>query len=206
MSRGRLITIEGIDGVGKTTLATALEARLRSSGVGVRLLREPGGVRAAERVREVVMDPELDIGPRAEALLYAAARAQLVEEAIEPLLERGTWVLLDRFVDSSLAYQGAGRELGMDAVRLINNFATGGLRPDRTLLLVLDLELARARSQGRGQPSDRLEGEERDFFARTSQAYLELASAEPERIRLIDAVASPQEVLDSAWAGLSDLV
>src|SRR5437588_99185 len=126
--------------------------------------------RAAERIREVVMDPELDIGPRAEALLYAAARAQLVEEAISPLLEHGTWVLLDRFVDSSLAYQGAGRELGMDAVRLINNFATGGLRPDRTLLLVLDLELARARSQGRGQPSDRLEGEERDFFARTSQA------------------------------------
>src|SRR5438067_6591040 len=141
MSRGRLITIEGIDGAGKTTLATALNSKLRESGVDVRLLREPGGVRAAERIRELVMDPGLQVSGRAEALLYAAARAQLVEEAVSPLLEKGTWVLLDRFVDSSLAYQGAGRELGMEDVALINDFATGGLEPDRTLLLVLDLAL-----------------------------------------------------------------
>src|SRR5436305_6398666 len=138
MPDGRLITIEGIDGAGKTTLAEALQQEVSHRGHDVRLLREPGGVAAAERVRELVKDPGLRIGPRAEALLYAAARAQLVEEAIKPLLERGTWVLLDRFVDSSLAYQGGGRGLGIDQVRAINDFGTGGLRPDRTLLLDLD--------------------------------------------------------------------
>ncbi len=206
MSRGRLITIEGIDGAGKTTLAAGLESRLERGGVDVRLLREPGGVQAAERVRAVVMDPELTVGSRAEALLYAAARAQLVEEAIAPLLEQGTWVLLDRFVDSSLAYQGAGRELGIEAVALINDFATAGLRPDRTLLLVLDLDVARARSEGRGVPSDRLEREEHEFFARTNEAYLQLASAEPERFRVISADGPPAEVVDRAWEALSDLV
>lgn len=205
MTRGRLITIEGIDGVGKTTLAAGLESRLASKEVAVRLLREPGGVRAAERIRGVVMDPELHVTPRAEALLYAAARAQLVEEAVAPLLERGTWVLLDRFVDSSLAYQGAGRELGIEAVRLINEFGTGGLEPDRTLLLVLDLTEASSRSRHRAEPADRLEREERDFFARTHDAYLRLASAEAERIRVIDAGGSAEEVLDEAWAALSDL-
>src|SRR5438445_521021 len=138
MPGGRLITIEGIDGAGKTTLAEALQKALGERGVDVRLLREPGGVAAAERVRELVKDPGLRIGARAEALLYAAARAQLVEEAIDPLLGSGTWVLLDRFIDSSLAYQGGGRELGLDAIRAINAFGTGGLRPDRTLLLKLD--------------------------------------------------------------------
>src|ERR1700760_670066 len=111
-SSGQLITIEGIDGAGKTTLHSGLTATLRERGIAVRALREPGGVAAAERVRELVKDPALHIGARAEALLYAAARAQLVEEAVIPLFDGGTWVLLDRFVDSSLAYQGAGRDLG----------------------------------------------------------------------------------------------
>jgi dTMP kinase len=124
MTGGRLITIEGIDGAGKTTLAVGLESELKGRGIDVRLLREPGGVRAAERVRELVKDPELRIGARAEALLYAAARAQLVEEAVDPLLAGGTWVLLDRFIDSSLAYQGAGRQLGIEAVGAINQFGT----------------------------------------------------------------------------------
>jgi dTMP kinase len=206
MSRGKLITIEGIDGAGKSTLAAALESKLRDDGVDVRLLREPGGVRAAERIREVVMDPELEVTSRAEALLYAAARAQLVEETVLPLLERGTWALLDRFVDSSLAYQGAGRELGMDRVALINEFATGGLRPDRTLLLVLDLGLARERSRERAAPRDRLESEEQGFFARTQDGYLRLAAAEPDRIRLITAGAPAEEVLEQAWSAVRDLV
>src|SRR5579884_1719543 len=119
MARGRLITIEGLDGAGKTTLATGLEVELKERGVAVELLREPGGVPAAERIRDLVKDPELRIEPRAEALLYAAARAQLVEEAVEPRLNAGIWVLLDRFVDSSLAYQGAGRGLGIEEVRAI---------------------------------------------------------------------------------------
>ncbi len=206
MTRGRLITIEGIDGTGKTTLAAALQARLRDHGIQIRLLREPGGVRMAERVRELVTDPGLHITPRAEALLYAAARAQLVEEAIQPLLEQGTWVLLDRFVDSSLAYQGAGRQLGLEAVRAINLFGTGGLTPDRTLLLVMDPDLARARSRSRGEPADRLEREQREFFELIADGYLKLAAAEPGRIRTIDAGGSPSEVLDAAWAALVDLL
>src|SRR2546421_7435440 len=112
MTRGRLITIEGLDGAGKTTLAMGLLDAIKQRGIDARLLREPGGVEAAERIRELVKDPGVRIGSRAEALLYAAARAQLVDEALHPLLNAGTWVLLDRFLDSSLAYQGGGRQLG----------------------------------------------------------------------------------------------
>ena len=129
MATGKLITIEGIDGAGKTTLAAALADELRARGIDVELLREPGGVHAAERIRKLVTDPDLRIGARAEALLYAAARAQLVDEALRPLLRAGTWVLLDRFVDSSLAYQGGGRELGIEAVREVNEFATEACAP-----------------------------------------------------------------------------
>src|SRR2546423_8473124 len=135
MARGRLITIEGLDGAGKTTLATGLERALAARVGAIRVLREPGGVELAERVRALVKDPGLRVGARAEALLYAAARAQLVEEAVSPLLDSGVWVLLDRFVDSSLAYQGAGRELGIEAVRATNDFGTGGPPPDRPLPL-----------------------------------------------------------------------
>jgi dTMP kinase len=205
MARGRLITIEGIDGAGKTTLAEGLERELSRRGHEVRLLREPGGVGAAERVREIVKDPRLRIGPRAEALLYAAARAQLVEEAVEPLLERGTWVLLDRFVDSSLAYQGAGRALGIDAVRAINEFGTGGLRPDRTLLLVVEPQTGRDRSRTRAEAVDRLEGEDDGFFERIASAYLELAADDERRIRKIDADRPPERVLAAALAELDDL-
>ncbi len=205
--RGRLITIEGIDGAGKTTLATALADALRARGVGeVVLLREPGGVAASERIRTLVKDPQLDVGARAEALLYAAARAQLVEQALAPALARGAWILLDRFVDSSLAYQGAGRGLGVDAVRAINAFATGGLAPDRTLLLALDPALGRARQDDRGEAPDRLEREGDRFFATIAAAYAQLAAAEPERVRRIDASAPPQDVLAAALLALDDLL
>jgi dTMP kinase len=206
MQRGKLITIEGIDGAGKSTLAAGLEATLKDRGIEVRLLREPGGVRAAERVRELVKDPSLEIGARAEALLYAAARAQLVEEALKPLLAAGAFVVLDRFVDSSLAYQGTGRELGVPQVRAINDFATGGLKPDRTLLLVIDRSLGRSRSEARAGPIDRLEREGDQFFARIAHAYEELARAEPERIRVIDASQPATAVLDDALAALADLL
>src|SRR3954454_11693701 len=158
MARGRLITIEGLDGAGKTTQARSLADALEQRGVPVRLLREPGGVEVSERVRALVQDPQHAVTPRAEALLYAAARAQLVEELLEPTLREGTWVLLDRFVDSSLAYQGGGRGLGVDPVGAVNAFATGGLRPDRTVLLRIDPAAGRARQEGRG-PADRLERE-----------------------------------------------
>jgi len=206
MNRGRLITIEGIDGAGKTTLATALVGALRDRGIDVLLLREPGGVPAAERIRDLVIDPELHVTARTEALLYAAARAQLVEEALEPLLSQGKWVLLDRFIDSSLAYQGGGRELGIDAVRAINEFAIRTARPDRTLLLRVDPELGRSRSRGRAGEPDRLERERNDFFDRTVAAYLELTAEDPERIRKIDASRPPDEVLSAALDELADLL
>jgi dTMP kinase len=206
MARGRLITIEGIDGAGKTTLAAALLDALKARGLDVLLLREPGGVPAAERIREVVIDPKLHVTARTEALLYAAARAQLVEEAIEPLLRAGKWVVLDRFIDSSLAYQGGGRELGIDSVRAINEFAIRTARPDRTLLLLIDADLGRSRSRSRAEEPDRLERELNDFFNRTAAAYLELAAEDPGRIRQINAAQPPDEVLAAALEALADLL
>jgi dTMP kinase len=203
--RGRLITIEGLDGTGKTTLAEALVDELRGDGGDVLLLREPGGVELSERIRAVVKDPGLEVGPRAEALLYAAARAQLVAERVEPALAAGTWVLLDRFVDSSLAYQGVGRGLGIEAVRDVNLFATGGLRPDRTLLLRADAATRAARQAVRGEAPDRLEREEGAFFDAIAGAYDALAAAEPERFRVLDAGAAPDAILGAARAALADL-
>jgi dTMP kinase len=206
MARGKLITIEGIDGAGKSTLAAGVVAALAQRDVPATLLREPGGVRTAERIRELVRDPEATIGARAEALLYAAARAQLVEEALEPLLAGGNLVLLDRFVDSSLAYQGAGRDLGIDAVAAINAFGTGGLVPDRTLLLRIDPAAGRARSASRGTPADRLEQQPDAFFERIAAAYDALAASDPRRIRVIDADRPPAAVLGDALAAIEDLV
>jgi dTMP kinase len=230
VASGRLITIEGLDGAGKTTLAETLVRELRGrpgahprgadsprgelrgrSAAGPpaadspRLLREPGGVALSERIRELVKDPALRVGARAEALLYAAARAQLVEELVRPLLEQGTTVVLDRFVDSSLAYQGAARGLGIEAVRAINAMATGGLAPDRTLLLRVSPRTGRERQGERGREPDRLEREGESFFAAIAAAYDALARAEPERIRTIDAEQPPRAVLAQALTAVEDL-
>jgi dTMP kinase len=202
--RGRLITIEGLDGAGKSTLAMALRDAV-SRERPVTLLREPGGVVLSERIRELVKDPSLRCDPRAEALLYAAARAQLVDELLEPLLTAGTWVLLDRFVDSSLAYQGAGRGLGIDRIAALNDFATGGLKPDRTLLLRVAPATGRARQQGRDDAPDRLEREAEPFFAAIAAAYDELAAGDPGRIRVLDADAPAERVLALALDALADL-
>ena len=192
---GVLISVEGVDGAGKTTLVAGLAAAL-----GAVVLREPGGTAVSERVRELLADPALEIDPRTEALLYAAARAQLVAEQLRPLLADGTTVILDRFVDSSLAYQGAARGLGVDAIRALNEFGTGGLRPDRTLLLRVDPALARERIAGRA--ADRLEREDAAFFAAIADAYDALAAAEPDRIAVIDGAQSPDAVLADALAAL----
>ncbi len=206
MARGKLITIEGLDGAGKSTLAQGLVRELAARGQPVELLREPGGVNVSERIRALVKDPALAVTPRAETLLYAAARAQLVQELLTPLLERGALVLLDRFVDSSLAYQGAGRELGVEEVRAINRFATGGLAPERTLLLRIDPAVGRARQHERALEPDRLERESERFFAAIAAAYDRLAREEPERIRAIDAVQAPEDVLGDALAAIEDLL
>jgi dTMP kinase len=205
MARGKLITIEGIDGAGKSTLAGALLAALRTRDVDAVVMREPGGVPTAERIRSLVKDPDAVIDARAEALLYAAARAQLVSERLMPALAAGTTVLLDRFVDSSLVYQGVGRWLGIDAVRAINEFATDGLAPDRTLLLVLAPEVARARAHERGERPDRLEREDGAFFDRIATAYRRLAESEPKRVRKIDADQPSELMLTRALQELSDL-
>jgi dTMP kinase len=192
-----LITVEGLDGAGKTTLIAGLADALDSAVV----LREPGGVEVAERIRALLADPSLEIDPRAEALLYAAARAQLVAEQLRPLLAEGTTVLLDRFVDSSLAYQGAGRGLGVEEIRALNAFGTGGLVPDRTLLLRIDPAAGLGRIAGR--PADRLEQAGDAFFAAVAAAYDELAAAEPERFVVLDAAQPPEAVLADALAALS---
>jgi dTMP kinase len=199
-----LITVEGLDGAGKTTLVADLSAALEERGRRVRVLREPGGVEVSERIRALLGDPDLAVDARAEALLYAAARAQLVAERLWPLLDAGEWVLLDRFVDSSLAYQGAGRGLGVEEVRALNAFATGGLRPDRTLLLRIDPAEGLARVAGRGGALDRLEGEDGAFFAAVAEAYDALAAAEPDRIVVIDAAQEPAGVLEVAVAAVLD--
>jgi dTMP kinase len=206
VARGMLITIEGLDGAGKSTLATALTVALARRSVHVELLREPGGVALSERIRELVKDPALQVGARAEALLYAAARAELVHERVVPLLHQGTWVLLDRFVDSSLAYQGAGRALGIEQVRAINLFATGGLTPDRTLLLRVSTSTGRARQGTRNAEPDRLEREGERFFEAIADAYEQLATAEPTRVRAIDAEQSTELVLTQALAAIEDLI
>ena len=191
-----LITVEGLDGAGKSTLIAELAKALEP----VTVLREPGGVEVSERIRALLADPAQRVDPRAEALLYAAARAQLVAEKLRPLLEAGDTVLLDRFVDSSLAYQGAGRGLGVEEIRALNEFATGGVRPDRTLLLRIEPAAGLARISDR--PADRLEQEDGAFFAAIARAYDELAAAEPERIAVIDASQPPDRVLADALAAL----
>jgi len=206
VARGRLITIEGLDGAGKSTLALGLHSALGERGVRVELLREPGGVAVSERIRALVTDPSLTVDPRAEALLYAAARAQLVRERLRPELDAGVVVLLDRFLDSSLAYQGGGRELGIEQVRAINLFATGALAPDRTLLLRISPAEGRARQDTRASELDRLEREDDAFFARIAAAYDELARAEPMRIHVLDASLPPTRVLAGALLAIEDLL
>lgn len=206
MGPGRLITIEGLDGAGKSTLAEGLVRELVARGAEPLLLREPGGVEVSERIRALVKDPAVSISARAEALLYAAARAELVSERLAPALERGSLVLLDRFLDSSLAYQGAGRELGIEQVRAVNLFATRGIAPDRTLLLRIDPAAGRARQYGRSPAPDRLEREDEAFFERIAAAYEQIARAEPERVRVLDATLGPEAVLARALAEIGDLL
>jgi dTMP kinase len=200
VSGGRLIAIEGIDGAGKTTLARGLLMALPELVV----LREPGGAELSERVRGLVADASLSVDPRAEALLFAAARAQLVEEVVRPLLDAGRCVVLDRFVDSSLAYQGAGRGLGVDAVAAINAFACGDVRADLTLYVRVSPEVAAARVAAAGS-LDRIEAAGPEFFARVVAAYDALAAAAPDRYVVLDGMDAPETVVSRALAAVKTL-
>jgi dTMP kinase len=184
------VTFEGIDGSGKSTQATLLIEALRGEGREVVATREPGGTALGERVREILLDGAA-IAPWTEAALFAAARAQLVEEVIRPALERGVDVVCDRFLDSSLAYQGVARGLGIEAVLDLNSLALGGLLPDRTFLLLLPAEEAARRATGR---PDRIEREGRAFLERVDAAYRDLVEAFPGRIVPLDAARSPEEI------------
>lgn len=183
---GVFIVFEGIDGVGKTTQLSYLFAALRQRNHKVVLTREPGGTRIGEAVRRVLLDTgNSGMTGETEALLYAAARSQFVAEVVRPALERGETVLSDRFLDSSLAYQGFGRGLELDRLRQVNSLATGGLRPDLTVLL--DLPAAAALARMDPDRRDRLEREGVDFFERVRRGYLELASADPGHYLIVNA-------------------
>lgn len=187
-----LITFEGIDGSGKSTQARLLHAHLERAGLAPLLLREPGGTALSERIRELLLAPEALVAPRAELLLFAAARAQLAEEAIQPALAEGRPVICDRFYDSTTAYQGAGRGLAEPGwLDGFHRFVTGGLVPERTYLLDVPLEVAAER---RGRCADRIEAAGRAFFERVRAGYLALAEAEPARIRLLDGTRSAEDL------------
>lgn len=185
--RGLFVTFEGIDRSGKTTQAGLLVDALGDEALGV---REPGGTAAGERVREVLKDPDVELSPETEALLFAAARAELVNEVILPALQNGRVVVSDRFLDSSLAYQGGARGLGIEDVERVNHFATRGLRPDLTFLLDLSPEDAATRA---GE-NDRFEDEGAGLQEAVGAAYERLMRTDPDRWRRVDATRSPEEV------------
>ena len=191
---GLFLTIEGGDGAGKTTQAGLLEEWLVQDGATVVRTREPGGTEVGVLIRDIVLHHPGEIAARAEALLYAADRAHHVETVVRPALARGEVVIQDRYFDSSVAYQGAGRVLGRDEVRDLSVWATGGLLPDLTVLLDLDPALARERLDADDKPFDRLESEQDDFHTRVRAEFLAIASAEPARFLVLDASRPPGEL------------
>lgn len=205
--RGRFITIEGPEGAGKTTQAARLEAHLRGEGVAVIRTREPGGTRLGERLRDLLLDgrdgdPPID--PLADALLFSAARRQLVEEVIRSALAAGTTVVCTRFADSTLAYQGYGAGVPLAALRSLESIATGGLRPDLTILLDLPVEVGLERKA----PDDRTRfelGFDVGFHRRVRDGFLALAAAEPDRFVVLDAAAPEDEVWAAVRAAVGGL-
>jgi dTMP kinase len=193
--RGLFVTFEGIDRSGKTTQAGLLVDALGDEALGV---REPGGTPAGEKVRELLKDPSVSLSPEAEALLFAAARSELVAEVILPALEKGKVVVSDRFLDSSLAYQGGARGLGIEEVERVNHFAVRGLKPDLTFLLELSPEAAAART---GE-NDRFEDEGAGLQEAVGASYETLIRADPDRWRRIDATRSPDEVHELVLASV----
>jgi dTMP kinase len=204
---GRFISLEGIEGAGKSTLARALESALRARGLPVLLTREPGGSPLAEQLRTLVLErgPEC-ITPTAETLLMFAARSIHIENRIRPALEQGSWVICDRYSDATRAYQGAGRGVDSALIEQLALAVHAQLWPQRTLVLDLPVEQGLARARARHGGGDRFEDQDRHFFERVRARYLQLAAAEPQRVRLIDATPEPQRVAASALAALSDLL
>ena len=197
--RGKLITLEGVDGAGKSTHLVHVVERLRAHGHEVMVTREPGGTPLAERLREMLIRDPMD--PLAETLLLFAARADHVARVMRPALEAGKWVVCDRFTDATAAYQGAGKGVAAELIERLAEAAHPGLAPDRTLVFDCGFEIARERLAASGKPLDRFEREDRAFFERVRGAYLARARAEPARIRVIDAsgdLAAIRKMIDAS--------
>lgn len=201
------ITFEGPEGAGKTTQIYRVRQFLENRGIPCISVREPGGTKIGNRIRDLLLDPELDeMKQRTEILLYAASRAQLVEEVIQPALDQGQIVLCDRFVDSSIAYQGYGASWNINEVKIINQMATGGVIPDRTYLLDIPVQFGQKRLQIRGNQKDRMELKENLFHTRVREGYLKMAKQEPSRFHLVDATREIEEVYQQIIVDLSSLL
>jgi dTMP kinase len=190
--RGRFLTLEGVDGAGKSSLAIWIAERLRAAGHDVLVTREPGGTKLAERLRELVLTEPMDA--LAETLLLFAARSDHVLREIEPALAAGRWVLCDRFTDATFAYQGGGKGVAVDLIAHLAQVSHDGLLPDRTLVFDCPYEVSRERLTRAARHPDRFEREDRDFFERVRQAYLALARSDPSRVRVVDASGDLQEI------------
>jgi len=190
--RGKFITLEGVDGAGKSTHVPWIAEHLRQVGREVVVTREPGGTPLAEKLRALVLAEPMD--PLCETLLMFAARADHVRRVIEPALTRGAWVVCDRFTDATAAYQGGGKGVPVDLIRLLAQSAHPGLTPDQTLVFDCPYEVSRSRLGAAGRPLDRFEAEERGFFERVRAAYQDLARLEPGRVRIIDGSKAPESV------------
>lgn len=210
--RGKFITLEGPEGSGKSTQAKMMIRRLGELGIEAMYTREPGGTALGEEIRNILQHNQAGEAPceRAELLLFEASRNQLVEKVIRPNLEKGIWVICDRFMDSTTAYQGYGRGLPVDEVKSIHHFTINNVSPDLTLLLDLSIETGFERIAQRflelGESADRFEQEERAFHERVRQGYLKLADEEPNRFRIIDASQNPEAVSASIWKILQELL
>jgi dTMP kinase len=203
----RFISLEGIEGAGKSTLARALEAALVARGLAVRLTREPGGTPLAERLRALLLERGAErISAEAETLLMFAARAVHLENLIRPALASGVWVICDRFSDATRAYQGAGRGVDAELIERLANSVHGNLWPHRTLLLDLPVDTGLMRARKRAGAGDRFEDEDRRFFERVRARYLALAAAEPARVRVVDATQAPQVIATRALEAIADLL
>jgi dTMP kinase len=204
----RFVTLEGGEGVGKSTQMRALAAALRARGLEVVETREPGGSPGAEAIRQLLLQGEIERWTaEAEALLFAAARSDHVARTIRPALGAGAWVLCDRFLDSSLAYQGIVGGIGVQAIRRLHDIGSNGFLPDRTLLLRIDQAEADARTRVRdADGGDRFGARDADYHACIAAAFDQLAAGEPERFRLVDAAGAPEEVTQRALAAIEDLL
>ena len=204
--RGRFVTVEGIEGAGKSTQMDVIRRYLEEREISVVMTREPGGAPLSEAVRTLLLDPDnRGMSSDTELLLVFAARAEHLHKVIRPALESGDWVLSDRFTDATFAYQGGGRGIEAARIAILEEWVQGRLRPDMTLLLDVPVETGMTRIAERGKP-DRFEREDRQFFQRIRDSYLQRAAAEPQRIRLIDARAPVQQVSREALAAVSALL